>query len=552
MMVNSKMLNPDNTLTPMELLTVDHLSVALTTHASLSPRTIVDDISFTVKSGEFVALVGESGSGKSVTALSIMRLLSPSVMRMTGSIELESTNLSTASPATLRSIRGNRMSIIFQEPLTSLNPLHTIGAQISETLALHQQLSRQQRHKRVLELLDTVELSGLKDRLHAYPHELSGGQRQRVMIAMALANNPALLIADEPTTALDVTVQQHILVLLKKLQRDHGMGILFITHDLTIVRHMADRIYVMHQGKIVESGETQTLFTHSVHPYTKILLSSQPHGMPAPLPENAPVILDAQGLHVTFVIQKTFFGGIRQALQAVQNISLSLKKGETLGIAGESGSGKSTLALAILRLIPSTGSVLFLSTRLDQLSGKSLRPLRKNMQIIFQDPFGSLNPRMSISQIIEEGLLAHPNGNTRAQRKQQVKDALQDVGLTPDMADRYPHEFSGGQRQRVAIARALVLKPKLIIFDEPTSALDVILQRQMIELIRALQERDQLSYIFISHDLRVIRSISHRILIMKDGQAVETGPTESIFLNPQTDYTKALIAAATLEGNMQP
>lgn len=528
-----------------DILTANHLSITLTSPHSRSP-VLVDDISFSLRTGEFVALVGESGSGKSVTAMSIMRLL-PSSMALKGEIRFEERNLLTASNSSLKRIRGNDIAMIFQEPMTSLNPLHTIGAQIAEAIQLHQPSNKHKRFKKVLELLDKVELSSLRHRLRAYPHELSGGQRQRVMIAIALANHPKILIADEPTTALDVTVQQHILLLLKKLQREEGMTVLFITHDLTIVRRMADRIYVMHQGKLVESGETSALFSKPTHPYTQKLLSSLPQGSPSALPAQAPIILDAKNLLVTFVTHKTFFGHAKHILRAVQEVSLVLKQGETLGIAGESGSGKSTLALALLRLIPSSGTIIFLSHAIDSLKRQDIRPLRKDMQIIFQDPFGSLNPRMSISNIIEEGLLAHRDGSSATQRKQRVYEALEEVGLTPAMADRYPHEFSGGQRQRVAIARALVLKPKLIILDEPTSALDIILQQQVIELLKTLQDRHQLSYIFISHDLRVIRALSHRIMIMKEGKVVETGPTESIFTTPQTDYTKALIAASTLE-----
>lgn len=534
----------------MELLEVSNLSVEFS-EPSGRRRRVVDDISFSLPQGKFIALVGESGSGKSVTALSIMRLLSKSkTSHPSGSIMFEGKDLLRTPQAELRRIRGNKISMIFQEPLTSLNPLHTIGTQIAESLMLHQSLTKKDIKKKILSLLDEVELPSLKNRLNAYPHELSGGQRQRVMIAIALANQPKLLIADEPTTALDVTVQKHILALLQKLQRDHGMTILFITHDLSIVRKMANEVHVMHQGKIVESGEKHVIFTNPKHAYTIKLLSSEPHGTPPALANEAPILLEVNGLTVNFTILKNFFGKPLQSLCAVNQLGFTLKRGETLGVAGESGSGKSTLALAILRLIPSTGNIILLSQRLDLLQGRSLRPLRKNMQIIFQDPFSSLNPRMSIAQIIEEGLLAHHIGRSRQERLELIQNALHEVGLEAEMANRYPHEFSGGQRQRVAIARALVLKPKLIIFDEPTSALDVILQLQIIELLKKLQASHQLSYIFISHDLRVIRALSHRIIIMKDGHVVETGSSDQIFLSPQTPYTKELIAAATLSGDL--
>jgi microcin C transport system ATP-binding protein len=535
----------------MNLLQVDNLSVAFSDGAG-SQRRVVDGISFSLQQGEFVAIVGESGSGKSVTALSLMQLLPKSKVTYPsgGSIIFEGKDLLTSTLSQLKRIRGNNISMIFQEPLTSLNPVHTIGKQISESLLLHQQLTKRKLKQKILELLDTVELTTLKHRLKAYPHELSGGQRQRVMIAIALANQPKLLIADEPTTALDVTVQQHILTLLKKLQHEHGMTVLFITHDLSIVRKMANRTYVMHEGKIVESGATANLFATPQHAYTKKLLSSEPQGTPAPIPSDTPIILTTEKLVVNFTLKKNFFGKVTQSICAVNQVTLSLKQGETLGIAGESGSGKSTLAFALLRLIHSNGPITLLSQRLDLLKGKSLRPLRKDMQIIFQDPFSSLNPRMSISQIIEEGLLAHHMGASILERRQYVQEALVEVGLEPEMANRYPHEFSGGQRQRVAIARAIVLKPKLIIFDEPTSALDVVLQLQIIELLRKLQLSHQLSYIFISHDLRVIRTLSHRIMIMKDGHVVETGKTEDIFTKPQTDYTKELISASLLSGQL--
>lgn len=529
------------------LLQVDNLSIAFL-NGTDTPTQVVDHISFKVEPGEFTALVGQSGSGKSVTALSIMRLLPRNkVTYPSGRILFEEHNILRIPQKKLRHIRGNDIAMIFQEPMTSLNPLHTIGKQMAESILLHHSYNKTELYERIYDLLEKVELETFKDRLTAYPHELSGGQRQRIMIAMALANNPKLLIADEPTTALDVTVQAQILKLLKNLQTTQNMAILLITHDLTVVRHMADNLCIMHKGHIVESGITKELFTNPQHKYTKKLLSSEPKGYAKTILENANPLLNTEQLNVRFALKKNFFGTTIKELLAVNNVSLELKQGETLGIAGESGSGKSTLAFAILRLVKSSGTIQFLSHHLDQLSSGQMRPIRKDVQIVFQDPFASLNPRMSIGQIIEEGLLAHHIGKNQKQREALIAATLEEVGLTPDMIHRFPHEFSGGQRQRVAIARALVLKPKLIIFDEPTSALDIILQIQIITLLKKLQQEHKLSYIFISHDLRTIRAMSHRIMIMKDGKIVEMNKTKLLFAKPKTKYTKELIKAALLD-----
>lgn len=500
-------------------------------------------VSFDISPGETVALVGESGSGKSVTALSVLKLLPPSAT-LSGSIRLDGTELVGADDATLRQVRGNRVGMIFQEPMSSLNPLHSIGKQIGETLAVHQGLRKTAARKRTLELLDAV---GIPDPLHRFDdfsHQLSGGQRQRVMIAMALANDPKLLIADEPTTALDVTVQAQILALLKKLQRDNGMAMLFITHDLTIVRRIADRVCVMTGGEIVESGPVNAIFDKPQHDYTKRLLAASPRGDALVPAADAPTVVEATDLKVWFPIKRGLLRRVVGHIRAVDGVDLTIKKGETLGVVGESGSGKSSLGYAMLRLIASEGRIVVLGNPVQARSWRALRPLRKNMQIVFQDPYGSLSPRMSVREIVEEGLGVHMPQLTRAERAEKVTAALREVGLDPAVASRYPHEFSGGQRQRIAIARALVLEPDFLVLDEPTSALDVSIQAQVIDLLRDVQRRRQLSYLFISHDLRVVRALAHRLIVMRHGKVVEQGLAADIFAAPQQDYTRQLLAAA--------
>lgn len=529
----------------MPLLHVTDLSVSFNAQGKEVPA--VKKVSFEVDAGELLAIVGESGSGKSVTALSLLQLLPyPVASHPSGSVVFDGQELMGQPEKKLRAIRGNDISMIFQEPMTSLNPLHTIEKQICEVLLLHKQMNATQARKRCVELLDLVGLQGLVERLHTYPHELSGGQRQRVMIAMALACEPKLLIADEPTTALDVTVQAQILNLLKSLQKKLGMAVILITHDLTIVKKVSDRVCVMRYGEIVEQGRTKELFKTPEHEYTKHLLSSQPKGKAKALPKKAEVLLQTGKINVSFPIARNFFGKPIRFVHAVQGVQLQLRQGETLGIVGESGSGKSTLANAILRLVASEGVISFEGRRIDSLNGVSMRPLRKEMQIVFQDPFASLNPRMSVQQIIEEGLKAHGVGASVQEREDRVIRTLEDVGLDAAMRLRYPHEFSGGQRQRIAIARALALKPKLMVLDEPTSALDVSVQAQIIDLLRNLQQKTGMAYLFISHDLRVIRAISHQVIVMKDGKIVEAGSVSEIFAKPETDYTQALINAAGL------
>jgi microcin C transport system ATP-binding protein len=511
----------------------------------------VRGISFQLARGETLALVGESGSGKSVTALSILQLLPyPYARHPTGSIRLHGEELLGALPARLRQIRGNQVAMVFQEPMTSLNPLHSIERQVSETLIVHKGLAGRLLRARVLELLELVGLPAAERRLGALPHELSGGQRQRVMIAMALANEPDLLIADEPTTALDVTIQAQILKLLKELQARFGMAVLFITHDLAIVRKMADRVCVMKDGEIVEQGTVQALFAAPHHSYTQRLLAAEPKGEPLRADDNAPEIISCDDLRVWFPIKQGIWRRTVDHIKAVDGIQLSVREGHTLGIVGESGSGKTTLGLALLRLIPSRGPLAFKGQRIDGLRAKTLRPLRREMQIVFQDPFSSLSPRLSVGQIVEEGLLVHGLGGNRAQRRARISAVLEEVGLDPATQNRYPHEFSGGQRQRIAIARALVLKPRLIVLDEPTSALDVSVQAQIIELLRDLQARHQLAYLFISHDLRVVRALANHLIVMKEGRVIEAGPARQIFEKPRSPYTQALLAAALdLEAN---
>ncbi len=525
------------------LVEVNDLSVAFRSDGGESLA--VDGISFDIARGEIFALVGESGSGKSVTALSILQLLPyPQAHHPKGSIRVLGQEMVGAKPTVLREMRGNRVSMVFQEPMTSLNPLHTVGRQVSEVLFVHKRLSRPAARARTIELLTQVGLRHAEGRLQAYPHQLSGGERQRVMIAMALANEPDLLIADEPTTALDVTIQAQLLALLKNLQRHSNMALLLITHDLGIVRKLADRVAVMTEGKIVETGRPRDVLMMPQHPYTRHLIGAEPKGRPAPVAPNAPTILSADGIRVWFPIKRGVLKRTVGHVKAVDGISLEIPEGGTLGIVGESGSGKTSLAYALLRLLKSVGPICFAGRDIHGASAKALRPLRREMQIVFQDPFSSLSPRLSVTQIVEEGLLVHRLGGDRAARRKLVASALEEVGLDPALQDRYPHEFSGGQRQRIAIARALVLKPRLVTLDEPTSALDLSVQAQIVDLLRDLQRRHQLTYLFISHDLRVVQALAHRVIVMKAGKVVEQGSTEAIFNRPQHAYTQALLAAA--------
>ena len=526
------------------LLKVSHLSVNFKTPGGVF--TAVDDVSFSIQKGETMALVGESGSGKSVTALSIMQLLAYPAASHTAesSIRFNGEELVGKKDSFMRGIRGSQIGMIFQEPLSALNPLHTVEKQISEVLFVHQGMNKEQARKRVLELMDLVGLENLKDRLDAYPHQLSGGQRQRVMIAMALANEPELLIADEPTTALDVTVQAQVLELLEDLQKKLGMALLLITHDLSIVEKMADRVCVMQKGKIVEQSDTKTLFAAPQHDYTKMLLAAQPRGVAKAAADNAPVVMEGKGVKVYFPNKKNFFGKTTSFVKAVDNVDIVAKKRHTIGVVGESGSGKSTLGLALLRLLKSEGLIQFEGSDIAGKNRKDMRPLRSDMQIVFQDPYGSLSPRMSVSQIIGEGLALHRPELSDAQREELIIEALRDVHMDPETRHRYPHEFSGGQRQRIAIARAMVLKPKFVVLDEPTSALDVSVQAQIVDLLRELQEKNDLAYMFISHDLRVVRAMAHDLIVLKDGKVVESGKAADIFANPKEAYTKALIAAA--------
>ncbi|WP_341365045.1 ABC transporter ATP-binding protein [Thalassospira sp. SN3W] len=514
--------------------------------ASFAGVPAVKGVSFAMKRGETMALVGESGSGKSVTALSILQLLPyPRASHPGGSILFDGQEMVGTDAKILRNIRGNRIAMIFQEPMTSLNPLHNIEKQIGEVLLLHKGLRGAKARARILELLDLVGIPDPASRLKALPHELSGGQRQRVMIAMALANEPELLIADEPTTALDVTIQAQILELLKDLQAKLGMGLLLITHDLQIVQKMADNVCVMKDGEVVERGTGQGLFDNPQHPYTQKLLAAVPSGNAPPLPENAKELIRTNEILVRFPIgKKGILGRPEYYLDAVDHISLTLRQGETLGIVGESGSGKTTLAMAILRLLSSTGDIWFDGKDVRQFSGADLRALRRDMQVVFQDPFGSLSPRMSISQIVGEGLEIHHPEMSRQERTERIAEALREVDLPVNAMDRYPHEFSGGQRQRISIARALVLKPRFMVLDEPTSALDMSVQTQIVDLLRDLQARHKMAYLFISHDLRVVRALSHRVMVMQGGRLVESGNSDEVFENPKESYTKALLAAA--------
>ena len=526
----------------MTLLSVKNLSL------SFGNSQILRAISFSVEKGEMLAVVGESGSGKSLTALSCLGL-QPAGANISGNISFNGEELlsSLVIPAkagiqneSFKKLRGKKISMIFQEPMTALNPLHTIGGQIGEMLAADDK-------NRITELLEQVGLSHFKNRLNAYPHELSGGERQRVMIAMAIANNPDLLIADEPTTAVDVTIQVKILKLLKDLQKSMNMAMIFITHDLTLVRRLADRVLVMHKGEIVEQGKVSDVFANPKHSYTKHLLASEPKGNPLPVPADAKTILECENLKVYFPIKSGFLQRVSAYVKAVDDISISLSESSTLGIVGESGSGKTTLGFALLRLIKSEGKIVFMGQAIDDLKTKAIRPLRAKMQLVFQDPYSSLNPRMRVRQIIEEGMLVHYPDKTSVEREAEIDQILQEVGLPLDIKDRYPHEFSGGQRQRISIARAMILKPSLVVLDEPTSALDLSVQAQIIDLLKHFQQTRAISYLFISHDLRVIRAIAQNLIVMRGGKIMEQGSTAETFQNPKHEYTKTLIDAAFLK-----
>ncbi|MBB6308412.1 ABC transporter ATP-binding protein [Xanthobacter tagetidis] len=532
-------------MTADPLLSVRNLSVAFRRADAPAGALAVRGVSFDVAKGETLALVGESGSGKSVTALSILKLLPyPAASHPTGEILFKGRDLLTVSERELRGVRGNDITMVFQEPMSSLNPLHTIEQQVGEMLILHRGMSAKAARARTLELLAEVGIPDPESRLSAYPHQLSGGQRQRVMIAMALANEPDLLIADEPTTALDVTVQAQILKLLKDLQARLGMAMLFITHDLGIVRKIADRVCVMQKGEIVEQGGAEETFQHPQHDYTKALLKAEPKPDPAPATPDAPIVVEATDLKVHFPIKRGVLRRTVGHVKAVDGVSIAIRKGETLGVVGESGSGKTTLGLALLRLISSKGPVAFLGRRIDGLGFKALRPLRAEMQIVFQDPYGALSPRMSVADIVGEGLLVHQKSLSEDAREARVIAALADVGLDPESRHRYPHEFSGGQRQRISIARAMALEPAFVVLDEPTSALDMIVQAQIVDLLRTLQKKRDLTYMFISHDLRVVSALASNILVMRGGQVVEQGPAHDVFSNPKEAYTQALFAAA--------
>jgi len=526
-----------------KLLEVKDLSVAF--RQGGKQNLAVDGVSFDVAKGETLAIVGESGSGKSVTALSVLKLLPyPAARHPSGAIYFKGRDLLAMSENDIRAVRGDDITIIFQEPMTSLNPLHTIEKQVGEILELHRGMKGEAARARIVDLLTQVGIPDPETRLGAYPHQLSGGQRQRVMIAMALANEPDLLIADEPTTALDVTVQAQILKLLKDIQTRLGMAMLFITHDLGIVRRIADRVCVMNKGKIVEQGPVERIFTAPEHPYTRALLAAEPKPDPAPPQPDAPVVVQTDDLKVWFPIKRGVLRRVVGHIKAVDGISIAIRKGETLGVVGESGSGKTTLGLAMLRLISSDGPIVFMGNKLQGLKFKEMRPFRRDMQIVFQDPFGSLSPRMSIADIIAEGLDVHQPQLSNDEREARVVQALEDVGLDPESRFRYPHEYSGGQRQRIAVARTLVLEPTFIVLDEPTSALDMLIQAQIVDLLRDLQKRRNLTYMFISHDLRVVAALASRLVVMRQGKVVEEGPAAELFKNPKSDYTRALFAAA--------
>jgi len=525
------------------LLSVENLSVSF--KSDDKDIQVVQNISFTLEKGKITALVGESGSGKSVSSLAILKLLPyPKAFHPSGRILFKGQDLLSLSDTDLERIRGNEIAMIFQEPLTALNPLHTLDHQIKEVLVLHTSLTEIEIKKRIFELLEDVGFEDGKDRLTSYPHELSGGERQRVMIAMALAAQPTILIADEPTTALDVTTQRQILDLLKDLQVKHNLSVLLITHDLTVVKTYADHVAVMHQGKLVEQAPVKELFAKPQKNYTKNLIAADPKGTAVPLPKNPQTCLHVDELSVHFPIKAGFLKRTVDYIRALEQVSFEIKQGETLGVVGESGSGKSTLALAILRLqLATSGRVIFQGTDITTLKGRHIRPLRKDLQIVFQDPFGSLNPRLSLHQIIGEGLYVHGLAKTREERDALITAVMEEVHLDPQMRHRYPHEFSGGQRQRIAIARSLILNPKLLVLDEPTSALDRAVQGRVLDLLKDLQRKRQLSYLFISHDLQVVHSIAHKIIVMKEGHIVESGPAQQIFTKPKAPYTKTLIQA---------
>jgi len=503
----------------------------------------VRGVNLTVKAGETVAIVGESGSGKSQTMMAAMNLLA-SNGRASGEVDYRGRNLLALPLAELNRIRGSRISMIFQEPMTSLDPLYSIGSQIMEPIQRHRGLGAAEARREAIRLLELVRIPDAERRFKAYPYEMSGGQRQRVMIAMALANKPDILIADEPTTALDVTVQAQILELLTELQRELGMAVVFITHDLGIVRRLADRVYVMRRGEVVEHGATEAIFTAPEHEYTRMLLAAEPTGHKEPPPDGAPILLEGRDVQVTFKVGGGFLAGPPMELRAVDRVSVALRRQQTIGIVGESGSGKSTLGRALLRLMPSEGAVRFGATDISGADREVMRPLRRQLQLVFQDPFGSLSPRMTVGQIVTEGLLVHEPGLSSAERDRRAVAALDEVGLDPAMRNRYPHEFSGGQRQRIAIARAMILKPSVVVLDEPTSALDRSVQKQIVELLRDLQQSHSLSYLFISHDLAVVRAMADYVIVMRQGRIVEEGPVEDIFASPREDYTRTLMAAA--------
>jgi microcin C transport system ATP-binding protein len=531
------------------LLEVENLSIAF--GAQGGEVAAVRGVSFHVDAGETVALVGESGSGKSVTALSTVRLL-PASARVSGAVRYAGREMLTADEATLRDVRGDDVSFVFQEPMTSLNPLHSIERQIGESLALHQGLTGAAARARIVELLTRVGIREPESRLGDYPHTLSGGQRQRVMIAMALANRPKLLIADEPTTALDVTIQAQILKLLKELQRAEGLAMLFITHDLGIVRRMADRVCVMQGGQIVEQGPTAAIFAAPSHPYTRRLIDSEPRGRPEPAPAGAPTVMEGERVRVWFPIRRGLMRRTVGHIKAVTDVSVRVRAGETVGVVGESGSGKTTLALALLRLIRSEGRIVFMGRDIAGLPARETRSLRRDMQVVFQDPYGSLSPRMSVAQIVAEGLGVHGLRDAGRTERDEVAEALREVGLDPAAMDRYPHEFSGGQRQRIAIARAMILKPKFVALDEPTSALDMTVQSQIVALLRDLQKKRGLGYLFISHDLKVVRALAHHVLVMRQGEVVEQGSADAVFDRPSHPYTRELHAAALGERDPGP
>jgi microcin C transport system ATP-binding protein len=530
-------------MTETPLLSVRDLSIAF--RSGGRETLAVDHISFDIGKGETLALVGESGSGKSATALSILKLLPyPAASHPSGAIIFKGQDFLQMSEREMRRVRGDNITIVFQEPMTSLNPLHTIEKQIGEILLLHRGLTGEAARARTLEVLSQVGIPDPETRLKSYPHQLSGGQRQRVMIAMALANEPDLLIADEPTTALDVTVQAQIIALLKDIQQRLGMSLLFITHDLGIVRKIANRVCVMKEGKIVEHGDVERVFGAPEHPYTRALLAAEPNPDPAPLQPDAPMVLETTDLKIWFPITSGLMRKVVGHIKACDGVSIALRKGETLGVVGESGSGKSTLGRAILRLISSEGPIAFMGKELQGLQFKQMRPFRRDMQIVFQDPYGSLSPRLSVAEIIKEGLKVHHPDMPERERDERVIQALNDVGLDPATRFRFPHEFSGGQRQRIAVARAVVLEPTFIVLDEPTSALDMVIQAQMVDLLRDLQKRRNLTYLFISHDLRVVAALSSHLVVMRHGKVVEAGDAAELFRNPKSDYTRALFAAA--------